>query len=83
WELAARLSSMDLNDFRPQVNIKGGKAVNATLGVNWYINANFKYMLNVVRVQNDKNAKPDFGIAPLLPGPTVFTIVQTRFALAF
>jgi hypothetical protein len=35
-----------------------------------------------VHVLNDDNAKADLGIAPLLNGGS-FTIIQTRFALAF
>jgi phosphate-selective porin OprO/OprP len=81
WELAARISTMNLNDFSPDVNIKGGKATNYTLGVNWYINPNFKWMLNYTRVINDINAKPDLGVAPFVPGDK-FNIFQMRFALA-
>jgi len=81
WEVAARYSGIDLNDYSPGVNILGGKAANYTIGVNWYINTNFKWMINYVHVQNDKNAKPDIGIAPFPTGEG-FRIFQTRFALA-
>jgi phosphate-selective porin len=53
-----------------------------TLGLNWHMNANFKWMFNYVRVSNDANAKPDIGIAPLTAGDK-FNIFQTRFSLAF
>ncbi|HVZ49910.1 MAG TPA: porin [Gemmatimonadaceae bacterium] len=82
WEIAARWSRMDLNDPTTGVAIAGGSAVNYTLGVNWYINANFKWMLNYVAVANDNNAKPDLGTAPFTVGDK-FNIIQTRFALAF
>ncbi len=82
WEIAARWSTMDLNDLSEGVNIKGGRGTNVTLGLNWHINANFKWMLNYVRVSNDANAKPDIGIAPLTAADK-FNIVQTRFSLAF
>ena len=82
WEVAARVSSLDLNDRSSDVNILGGKGTNYTVGVNWHINQNFKWMLNYVRVVNDKNAKPDFGIGTLVAGDK-FNIIQSRFALAF
>jgi phosphate-selective porin OprO/OprP len=82
WEVAARWSTLDLNDPRPDINLRGGRATNYTFGLNWHINPNFKWMLNYVHVLNDDNAKADLGIAPLLNGGS-FTIIQTRFALAF
>lgn len=82
WEVAARWSTLDLNDPTPTIDLKGGRATNYTLGVNWHINPNFKWMVNYVQVNNDDNAKADLGAAPLLNGG-VFRIIQTRFALAF
>jgi len=83
WEIAARVSGIDLNDRSTGVNILGGKGTNYTLGLNWYINANFKWMLNYVRVVTDENAKPDIGpVTPFKTGDK-FNIIQTRFALAF
>ncbi|HVX39202.1 MAG TPA: porin [Gemmatimonadaceae bacterium] len=82
FEVAARVSKMDLNDLRTGVNILGGNATNYTVGLNWHINANFKWMLDYTRVTNDKNAKPDMGVAPLLTGDK-FNIIQSRFSLAF
>lgn len=80
WEVAARVSGIDLND--PGANVFGGKGTNYTLGVNYYMNANFKWMLDYVRVVTDKNAKPDLGIAPFVTGDR-FSIIQTRFSVAF
>ncbi|HZK78018.1 MAG TPA: porin, partial [Gemmatimonadaceae bacterium] len=82
WEIAARWSTMDLNDTSPGVGIKGGRGTNVTLGLNWHINANLKWMLNYVHVSNDANAKPDIGVAPFTTGDK-FNIFQTRFSLAF
>ena len=82
WELALRYSTMDLNDTDPDVNILGGSADNYTVGLNWYINTNFKWMLNYTRVINDQYAKPDFGIPPLVAGDK-FNMLQTRVSLAF
>jgi phosphate-selective porin OprO/OprP len=82
WEIAGRVSGIDLNDPSTGVNILGGKGTNYTLGLNWYINANFKWMLNYVRVVTDNNAKPDLGVAPLVVGDK-FNMIQTRLSLAF
>jgi phosphate-selective porin OprO/OprP len=81
-EVAARWSTLDLNDTSEGVGILGGRGTNVTLGLNWHISGNFKWMFNYTRVSNDNNAKPDMGIAPLTPGDK-FNIFQTRFALAF
>ncbi len=81
WEIAARVSRMDLDDAAPSVDILGGAATNYTLGVNWYINPNFKLMANWVVVNLNSNAVPDGGTPPLLAGDN-FSIVQLRAALA-
>ena len=80
WEIAARVSGIDLND--AGVNIGGGKGTNYTLGLNWHMNANFKWMVNYTRVVTDNNAKPDMGVAPFQTADK-FHIIQTRFSLAF
>ncbi len=82
WEIAVRASTLNLNDNTTGVNILGGKGTNYTVGLNWYMNANFKWMLNYVRVIMDDNAKPDLGIAPFQTGDK-FNIIQTRLSLAF
>jgi phosphate-selective porin OprO/OprP len=82
WEVAARWSTMDLNDLTEGVAIKGGRGTNVTLGLNWHMNANFKWMLDYTHVSNDANAKPDIGIAPFKTGDH-FNIFQSRLSLAF
>jgi len=51
WEVAARYSNVNLNDD----DIFGGKEENVTLGLNWYINQNFRVMLNYVAVDLSPN----------------------------
>lgn len=58
WEIAARLSEINLNDggflvaqpvgVRP--NIQGGRETDFTLGLNWYPDRGFRIMANWVRV---------------------------------
>ena len=52
WELAVRLSELDLND----EDIDGGAAKQLTLGVNWYVNPHTRFMFNYVRIDNDDDA---------------------------
>ena len=79
WEVAARLSTMNLDD--TSVGILGGKGTNITLGLNWYINGNFKLMADYVHVNLNANAIPDQGTPPLVGGDK-FDIVQLRASLA-
>lgn len=44
WEIAGRYSQMTLND----LNVLGGELKNTTLGVNWYVNSNIRFMFNWV-----------------------------------
>ncbi len=57
WELAARYSYLNLSD--TDAGILGGRANNYTLGLNWYANANMKFILDYTIVQNSENATGD------------------------
>jgi len=64
WELGARLSYIDLNgNFtaglplagQPSA-VAGGKQTSFTLGLNWYVNSNMRFMLNYVHADIDKKS---------------------------
>jgi phosphate-selective porin OprO/OprP len=67
WEVIARYSYLDLhsNGFSddPSSSARtGGTGVlqGYTLGVNWYLNPNMKWMFNYVRTYRDSDAGPEF-----------------------
>ena len=86
WEIAARVSYMDLNDnFIPGLTlasqpngVDGGKQTNFTFGLNWYPNTYMRFMLNYIHTDYDKANPSAVAGAPL--GVAVGTGVD---ALAF
>ncbi len=56
WEIAARVSSIDLTDG----GITGGEQDNITLGLNWYPNPATRMMLNFVHADVDTLGEVDF-----------------------
>ncbi len=55
WELAARLSYVDLNEY----DVAGGRGDNLTLGVNWYITDSMRVMFNYIDVHSRRRGKSD------------------------
>jgi phosphate-selective porin OprO/OprP len=49
WEVAARYSSLDLNDGAPGIGVSGGRMDIVSLGLNWYVNQCAKVMWDVSR----------------------------------
>ena len=72
WELAFRLSYVDLSD----KDIDGGKEGNFTFGVNWYLNKKSRFMFNYIHATVKDRADPtvDKGRA---------NIFQMRFQITF
>lgn len=57
WEIAGRVSVMDLNDRLGSITgIAGGKQTVYTAGLNWYVNRNIRFMVNYVHGDIDKQA---------------------------
>jgi phosphate-selective porin OprO/OprP len=77
WELAARYSRVDLN-FREGLAgtaaapgaVRGGEQSILALGVNWYLNPNFKVMMNYLVIDVDRlNPAGPGNLAPFGPAP--------------
>lgn len=60
WELAARLSQLDLEDG----GVTGGELRDVTLAVNWYLNPVVRVSLNAIKADLDR--APDDGSAKIL-----------------
>jgi phosphate-selective porin OprO/OprP len=52
WEVAARYSYIDLNDFA--ADVRGGEKGQMTFGLNYYVTGNVKFMLNYSYVNHDR-----------------------------
>lgn len=70
WEVAYRASYLNLTD----AGVAGGRVVDHTLGVNWYLNAYTKLMLNYIH--SEATAQPVAGVGVL---DAVMTRVQIDF----
>jgi len=63
FELAMRASYVDLTD----KDVVGGEQSNITLGLNWYINGQFRLMTNLVKVLDVKRPGSEYdGLDPLI-----------------
>lgn len=88
WEVAARFSTIDLNDDTlddpgddpMDKNNRGGGATSFTLGVNYYPNPNIKLMLNYGIIDNDDYATGD---DEEFTKNYDFSYLQMRFQTAF
>ena len=90
-ELAARVSTVNLNDFNdPTAYITGGKAINYSASLNWYPVRNVLVGLNYTFVDNDKYADDKGHITcngrPLsqsLRNGLDFSVFQMRLMVSF
>jgi len=55
WQLGLRYDTIDLNDGA----VEGGKMNTLTAGVNWYWRSNFKFALNYVKVNSERQGLDD------------------------
>jgi phosphate-selective porin OprO/OprP len=57
WEIAGRISSIDLNDQLAAANgVAGGRQTVYTAGLNWYVNSNIRFMFNYLHGDVTKQA---------------------------
>lgn len=70
WEIGVRWSWLDLNDEQ----IRGGEEDNITVGVNWYLNPNYRILFNFVFADAEDRSDAKDGKA---------NILQTRFQMDF
>lgn len=59
WEIAGRYSVVDLNDQIGQATgTAGGRQTIYTVGLNWYVNRNIRFMVNYLHGTVDKQSSP-------------------------
>jgi phosphate-selective porin OprO/OprP len=80
WEIAARYSTIDLNDFiGTTTGVSGGRQNIVTAGLNWYANSNVRIMFNYLHGDISKQVSPtNFGDAG-----SKFDAVAMRTQVAF
>jgi phosphate-selective porin OprO/OprP len=77
WELAVRYSHADLNDLDAATPVRGGVQDNFTLGLNWYVNQNVRFMFNWVHGEVER-----FNAANVNLGAR-YDAFASRFQIAF
>jgi phosphate-selective porin OprO/OprP len=77
WEVAARYSYANLNDFGAATVVRGGTQRNTTLGLNWYPNQNIRFMFNWVHGEVER-----FNAANVNLGAE-YDVFATRMQIAF
>lgn len=75
-QVALRYSTLDLNDNSGPAAYLGGKIDNITVGLNWYLNPNTRFMLNYI------NSNVDSGAVPSVDAGSMDT-VMARFQVDF
>jgi phosphate-selective porin OprO/OprP len=88
WEIAARYSYMNLNDNLgtsiANGGIYGGKQQIVTVGLNWYVNRNMRFMLDYYHGKIDKVATfSDTVVNPTTDVGAKFDAVALRSQVAF
>ncbi|OIQ88083.1 porin O precursor [mine drainage metagenome] len=91
WELAARYSEINLNDhFTPGTaphlsgGVNGGLQQGLDLGLNWYANANIRFMLDYIHTEvSDLYKTTGNGSAPTTPAGATIDAVALRSQFAF
>jgi phosphate-selective porin OprO/OprP len=58
WQLALRYSTLDLNDDNSALSYRGGKIDNITVGLNWYLNPNTRFMFNYINADTESVTVP-------------------------
>jgi len=77
WEVAARYSYANLNDFGAATVVRGGVQRNMTLGLNWYPNQNIRFMFNWIHGEVER-----FNAANVNLGAE-YDVFATRMQIAF
>jgi phosphate-selective porin OprO/OprP len=84
WELAFRVSQLDVNDFA--AGFFGGLETDITAGINWYLNPNVMVKMNYVHAMVDAHSQGNSSTANfygLMPTSGTDNIFETRFQIAF
>ncbi len=80
WEIAGRVSTIDLNDqLGSAFGIAGGRQTVYTAGLNWYVNNNIRFMLNYLHGDVAKQLSP----TSTVDAGSTFDAVAMRTQFAF